>query len=464
VKTILILTVGLTDVQLVQQGKKCEFEKTQVGALHDRLREHPGSWKLVDSPSKRGDVVKELAEGSPWEICTPKFDAVLTYFGNTLPNSLLLLETTRNIPSDPRFAGGVLQKRAKDKGIEVVQCLPFLGPTDRDLEDRDCPLDAIIRREVVRRVEGAVRDTVKEATRIVVATTGGMPEIKVLVKELTRLHAPVGVEPDEIEVDDGARNSGQPDKAVSRKRVDPIEPVRLRKQVLALIEKGNLIGAWGAVQHLDAKAHPWTLVVQWLYSFASSLPLPEGCDLEVLSHQRMAVRAALRVELALRAHDIPRAVHGTVAFFEAAFWDWLRQRDLASEDGVTGGDQISGFTFNAPLEGEKKTRFKHRNRINDFAGGVQAWLPKLDKDALGKYWTATESIRELRHDVAHNEPTTTLMNDACTRMQDAKLWSRSATFLSQPLVQDVLKELGEAQPEKICANLLSEVRGRLLLL
>jgi hypothetical protein len=62
-------------------------------------------------------------------------------------------------------------------------------------------------------------------------------------------------------------------------------------------------------------------VIKWLAHFAASLPLPTACDLAVLSHERMAVRAALRVELALRAGDIPRAVHGTVAFLEAALWD-----------------------------------------------------------------------------------------------------------------------------------------------
>src|SRR5205807_9301817 len=41
---------------------------------------------------------------------------------------------------------------------------------------------------------------------------------------------------------------------------------------------------------------------------------------------RQAVRAALRVEFALMADDVPDAVHGTVAFFEAALWDHLNER------------------------------------------------------------------------------------------------------------------------------------------
>lgn len=482
-RSVLIITCGQTDVQLVDQVRKCEFDKSQVGEMHDRLREHPDEWELVDGPSARGDILNELPEGRPWKICTPKFDAALAHFGETPPSSVLLLETTRNIPSDPRFAGGVLQMRARGKRVDDVLRCAYLGPADRNLEDRDCPLDAIIRRDVVGRIEDAIRDAVKEATHVVVATTGGMPEIKALVKELVRLHAPAGVEPDEIEVDDGARNNGQPDKAVSRKRVDPIEPIRLRKQALSLIENGNLIGAWGAVQHLDAQAHPWTLVIDWLYRFAASLPMPVACDIEVLNHQRMAMRAALRVELALRAGDIPRAVHGTVAFFEAALWDRLGERIERSADPkkrrfykVKCGEAPKGDKLlrqGNDSDDNRKRPFELKDTVDgidwywvyDGDGGPGARIAKyfLQSDALTRFDIALgSSIRELRNDIAHNEPTPNLMNDARTRMQTAALWSNTDTFLSQTLVQNVLCELGELCPKGLCTDLFANVRSRLL--
>lgn len=482
-KSLLVMTTGQTDVQLVDQGRKREFSKGHVGTLHGRLRDRTGSWKLVDAPGPRGEVVEEFPETLPWEICTPKLDGVLAYLEKAPPNALLLLETARNLASDPHFAGGVLQQRAREKGIDDVRRCAYLGPADRNLEDRDCPLDAIIRRDVVGRIEDAIRDAAKDATHVVVATTGGMPEIKALVKELVRLHAPVGVEPDEIEVDDGARNSVQPDKAVSRKRIDPIEPIRLRKQALSLIEKGNLIGAWGAVQHLDAQTHPWTLVIEWLYRFASSLPMPAKCDLEVLKHQRMAVRAALRVELALRAGDIPRAVHGTVAFFESALWDKLGERvERSVEPGRRRFFKIK--SGQAPRddkllrqgecsEDDRKRPFELKETVDgidwywvyDGDGGPAARIARyfLQSDALRKFENALgSSIRELRNDIAHNEPTPELMEDARNRMQTATLWSGTNTFLSQCLVQNVLKELGEAEPDTLLTNLLDTVRHCLL--
>lgn len=468
--TLLVLTTGQTDVQLVVGDERREFDKDRCGELHDQLSEHPDAWHVSDAPRKRGrDRVAVFSEG-PWVLCTPKLDAVLRRFDEDLPDTVLLLETCRRQDkSDPRFAGGVLERRLRDKGVRRVLRRPYLQGDERDLENRYVPADAIIRREVVSRIDDAVREALagSEVDRVVLATTGGMPEIKTLVKEVVRLHAPKDVDvPEPLEVDDGARHDPpQPDIAVSRLKSDPIESYRARRHALDLIERGNLLGAWGAVRHLanDESERRWTRVIEWLARFSSSLPMPEGCDLSVLTHRRMAVRAALRVELALRAEDIPRAVHGSVAFFEAAFWDWLRQRDFNRDDGASSGNLDDGFTFTSSPTGD---RFKNRGgswRINDFKKGVDAWLPVLQKPALQNLWNSlTDEIRDLRNDVAHNEPTPALIDDARRRMTEVSLWSRDGTFLTQPLVQDVLRELGEQNPTDLCAELISAVRTRLL--
>jgi len=302
-----------------------------------------------------------------------------------------------------------------------------------------------------------------------VATTGGLAAANELINEMVRLHAVSGPTVNALEVPDRERVQGE-DRAVEEK-FHPAVGFRARWHALSLVEKGNLLGAWGAVSHLkDKPGQGWTQVVEWLAQFASSMPfeppLPSDSDLMVLDHKRMAVRAALRVELALRAGDIPRAVHGTVAFFEAALWDWLRQRDFAQQDGALGTLE-SGFTFTMSLTGEKKDRFKKIKgtqvwRIDDFHAGVLAWLSILNITSLSKIWDAlNDDVRNLRHDVAHNEPTSDLMKESRTRIQAAQLWSNTDTFLSQPLVQNVLKELGEPHPAQLCDDLLSTVRKRL---
>jgi hypothetical protein len=179
----------------------------------------------------------------------------------------------------------------------------------------------------------------------------------------------------------------------------------------------------------------------------------------------MAVRCAIRVELALRARDIPRAVYGTVAFFEAAFWDWLREYDFGAE-GIT---RISDTAYQLPASpsADQTQRFRPNTngtrRINDFDRGIRAWLPVLNRPHLEAFWDAlADDVRNLRHDVAHNEPTSDLMNDARNRMAQAGLWSAEGQFLTQALTTNVLMELGSAEPANICENLLTLVRSRLV--
>jgi len=489
--TLLVLTTGQTDVQLIIGDERREFDKGRCGELHDQLGKYPGAWQVKDAPLKRGrDRVSVFSE-PPWVLCTPKLDAVLRWFGEDKPDTVLLLETCRRqIKSDPRFAGGVLERRLQTMGVRRVLRCAYLQGDERDLENRDVPADAIVRREVVNRIDRAVREALagSEANRVVLATPGGIPEIKALVKEVVRLHAPKDAPkdayPELLEVDDGARHDPpRPDRAISRLESDPIESYRARRHALDLIERGNLLGAWGAVRHLhdDENERRWTRVIEWLACFSSSLPMPEDCDLSVLTHRLMAVRAALRVELALRAEDIPRAVHGSVAFFEAAMWDHLGKHAARHPDGKR--------LFKLDPKHEDLVRRKEscqttkakedRNRpfilqktidgtswywIDDTAiCAIRIAKSYLELDGLTKLGQAVSSdIRELRNDVAHNEPTWELMKDARRRMTKASLWSEGGTFLTQPLVQDVLRELDERNPADLCADLISAVRSRLL--
>lgn len=480
--TLLVMTVGQTDVQLVMNKQRCKLEGNTCGTLHDAIKER--SWSVVDAPKGRSrDLIKVLPEGD-LPLCTPKLDAVLAYFGDALPSSALVFETNRRDARDPRFAGEVMESRLRNRGVESVTRVAFLTG-DEQLEDPSTEVDAVVRRSVVATLSNAIglaTANLKPDDLVFVATTGGLAAANELINELVRLHCVGGPRVTALEVPDGERGR-QDDRAVEEK-FHPATGYRARWHALSLFEKGNLLGAWGAVSHLEgAPGQEWTQVIKWLAQFAASLPLPTACDIAVLNHQRMAVRAALRVELALRAGDIPRAVHGTVAFFEAALWDRLGERIERSSNPEKR--RLFKFKSSEALTGDKLLRkgdgsdddrkrpFELKETVDgidwywvyDGDGGPGARIAKyfLQSDALKKFDVALGgSIRELRNDVAHNEPTPELMNDARTRMQTAALWSSTDTFLSQPLIQDILREFGEHAPETLLENLLAEVRRRLL--
>ncbi|MCG3173786.1 MAG: hypothetical protein GMKNLPBB_01988 [Myxococcota bacterium] len=487
--TLLVLTTGQTDVQIVLNGVRHELRKDCCAALHDELEQRASPLNIVDAPVlKVKDSIDRLPEGD-LTLCTPKLDAVLR---EIVPTAALVLETRRDAGSaagDPRFAGNVLEARLKARGVETVHRQAYLQGTER-LEDRDLPHDAIIRRDVVRRLEHAVRDRLEvlKPSRIVVAATGGFPVVTNLVEEIVRLYASVPV--DALEVADGAQASPPTaDRAVARTSVpDPLVSFQSRHRALELIAKGNLLGAWAIAEplHSDETERAWTKVIHWLANFASSLPLPEDCDLAVLSHKRMAVRAALRVELALRAGDIPRAVHATVAFFEAALWDHLGEK-------TSRHPSKRQFKFHEPpadklVRERDATKLSALSKIEQREDRDRPFIFKETADGSDWYWVDDNEIcaiqlakhylklesltklgqalagdiRELRNDVAHNEPTPALMDDARRRMRKASLWSSTNGFMSQPLVQAALHELGEPQPEVLCTELLAGVRSRLL--
>ncbi|MBI2570802.1 MAG: hypothetical protein HYV63_27690 [Candidatus Schekmanbacteria bacterium] len=481
--TLLVLTAGQSDVQLVVDGVRRELSRDRCAALHFEIERR--GYILDDTPVQKERSIEILVDGE-LNLCTPKLDAVLR---EVLPDAALVLETRRApgaAPGDPHFAGTVLEARLKAKGVRTVRRHAYLRDRER-LEDREEPHDAVIRREVVHRLDGAVRDAIEAVmpSRILVAATGGFPVVTNLVEEIVRLHASVPVEA--LEVADGTRASPPTaDRAVARmSKPEPLASFQARRRALELIARGNLLGAWAVAEplHADEVERRWTQVIEWLACFASSLPIPTECDFSVLTHQRMAVRAALRVELALRAGDIPRAVHGTVAFFEAALWDRLLEHFERSPDPkrrrhfrLRRGDAPAGDKLirkNDGSDDDRKRPFEIKDQVDgvdwywvfDGDGGPAARIAKyfLESDALTKLDNALGSdIRELRNDVAHNEPTPELMDDARRRMQEAALWSTGDTFLAQPLVQEVLRELRVSQPWALCNKLVATVKTRLL--
>jgi len=508
---LLVITTGQTDVQLAKGGKRFEFAKNSCAKLHDELERRADEWQVVDAPVEKSAEWIDSLPDSSFEICAPKLDALCRYLiaNSIVPTQALVLDTRRDpdkFPGDPRYAGTIIKRELlkRFQGIEVHQAL-YLKENER-LEDASTSRDAVIRQDVVRRIEEAIVDCTSSGHgRIIVCATGGMPGIASFVEEAVQLHG-IRSRVELLEIADGSRATPpKEDKAVPRReQPEPTESFRARRHALTLIGAGSLLAAWGAVQHLDhdLEEKKWTRVVDWLARFAASLPMPDECDIDVLKHPGMAVRVALRVEFALRAGDIPRAVHGTVAFFEAALWDHLLEclerhpgrnkrryfkfksgkapcdklfhqgdgavershvsacktcKKLIRQDDVSDEDRKRPFRFK---EAENGVAWFWINDDDVCAVRLAKYYLKLD--GLTKLGKAISGVRDLRNDVAHNEPTPRLMREARSKMIEKKLWSEDSRFLSVSLVQDTLKELGIETPENLCDHVLDEVRERLL--
>lgn len=489
---LLVITAGRTDIQLVTDEVRHEFGKN-CASLHDELERRAGEWTIVDAPVKKADRTLSALPHSPFQICTTKLDAVLRYLSgqNLTLTHALVLDTRRNasaVNEDPRYAGAILERRLRERAGVVVWRATFLDGEEQ-MEDLKDARNAVIRGDVVFRINAAVRGAIRNSGcgRVVVASTGGMSGITTLVEEVVQLHAGSGVPVDPVEVADGARaHPPVQDRAVPR-RSEPAESFRARRHALKLIEGGNFLGAWGAVRHLDDDEveRQWTRVVEWLSLFSASLPLPEDCDIAVLRHRYMAVRAAIRVEFALKSGDIPRAVHGTVAFFESALWDHLSSRlkrhpqrnrlfqanpaptqDLIRSTG-SDEDENRGLPF---VLANNDNGLSWYRVFDDNVCAIRLadhYLINNNLKVLGQ--AISDEVRYLRNDVAHSEPTPELMVKARETMANTMLWSSTdgsdrtkCRFLTQPLVQNVLRDLGEENPEGLCENLIAAVKARLL--
>ena len=246
-KTLLVMTVGHSDVQLVRNERRHKFDGNTCGTLHDEIEQR--SWSVVDAPAARSrDLIRTLPDGD-LQLCTPKLDAVLAHIRT--PTSVLILETTRQTARDPRMAGEGLERPPRDRGVGDVVRVSFLTGTEQ-LEDPSNDVDAVVRRSVVTTLSDAIGKQIKQLTnndKVFVATTGGLAAANELINELVRLHAVSGPTVTSLEVPD--RNRVQGEDCAVEEQFHPAAGIRARWHALSLIDGGNMLAAWGAVSHLE---------------------------------------------------------------------------------------------------------------------------------------------------------------------------------------------------------------------
>ena len=74
----LVLSAGQTDVQLLLGSVRQELDKRHCAALHKELEERVDEWTFGESTMPKVPGTGGLSDG-PFQVCTPKLDAVLRY-------------------------------------------------------------------------------------------------------------------------------------------------------------------------------------------------------------------------------------------------------------------------------------------------------------------------------------------------------------------------------------------------
>lgn len=476
---LLIMTTGHSDVQVIDRGVRWMLARK----LHAQLMQR-ADWTLGDAfIAKSTEALKVLPETS-FQLCSPKLDAILKFCSeNEMSITTALVFDTRGDTDgapDPVQSGVIVARRLRERlGIEAVIETYLAG--GEQLNDPRQPHDAVIRREVVLRIRDACRRVIAEANPgIIVVASSGIPGVSNLVVQIVRLYGSKA-ELIVLDIPDAGRSGGEGiDVAVPQSPVpSALESFEARRRALELLRGGHLLGAWSAVLHLheDRLESEWTTTVRWLYLWASSLPLPAECDIDILKDSRMAVRAALRVEFALLARDIPDAVHGTVAFFEAALWDHLNTRltqhpnrpklyaasqpppeALVRRHSGDPGGGVRPFTLDEHQSQDGTTWYRVKTEAQHAARLVKDYL---GKPALEELAHAIDAVRSLRNDVAHKVPTPARMESAAQVMRRHQLWSDDG-FIALPLISNTLAELGVPDPASLRVRLVHEVERRLL--
>lgn len=221
-KLALITTVGTTDVQVVTNGRRCKLDASVCGDLLDEIAKR--KWAFVDAPSESDGRIKSLPSGDLM-ICVPKLDSSIKLLG-CVPDSVLILETSRNIPNDPRRAGQFMEKRLKELGVSSVVRAQFLEGDER-LEDPSRTTECMVRSAVVCKIDTAVKRFTKKlqkGDKVYLALTGGMPVVCELIREMVKLYCFLGPSVHEIE----APEHGGTAVIV----YDPVEFYRLRRYAL----------------------------------------------------------------------------------------------------------------------------------------------------------------------------------------------------------------------------------------
>lgn len=508
---LLIYTTGDTDVQLVENGQRWELKRD---IAQEFSRQH--GWSVVSSDIPKADPKekKGIPKEGPFQVCTPKLDAILHYLRgqNIAIERALLLYTDRptqpNGRQDPYHVIPVLEHRLSQEHIEPYS-VTYLSAGDLEGAPEGPAQDSALQRSVAQCIERAIAQHLSQTSDdVVIAVLGGHPVIREVVDELVPLHAR-GRQVLHLRLPDLSRttpttpsseaaSSGYLEKPARYTPSSPSATISARRHALTLIEKGNFVAAWGAVAHLEQEpsCQRWVQALRWLYQWATSQPIDEACDVPIINETTGAAAVALRVEQALVNGEFHRAISNTSAFFEELVWAHLRSGYVTDSGQRTDkGEPLYFVTPEPPrTDGFPRPRQDPRGRVParvaaelsaqsqprricNFGKGHGAILTYLVDNseparrhtpgicathALARLAPMAEQVQGERNNTAHSEPDRDQLHAATDTFRTLHLWTPDNHFLSAPLVAAALREINVDDPEHLFDNLVAAVRDRLI--
>jgi hypothetical protein len=353
-------------------------------------------------------------------------------------------------------------------------------------DDRDYPVN----RFTVKIIDKTVRELAESADKnsIACVSAAGMQDIKNIIKACVRFHfRPWQERFIEMEVKE------RQDEAVKISQLPTaVDSFHAREHAISLIHKGNFAGAYGAVKHLenDEYENHWVQKVKDVSDYFGG-QLEYRDDLSdylkdfAKSESPRCLLVAMRTEAALLSHRIADAISLTCTFLDAAILDAITSFQHQNKPSGIDEDKIQmHYSANHQIDDRLRqnkclTQQGRHYRYNVLSQCTEIWLEVMNQDqdmvhfmnyhaALGRRFNGRVP-KHLRNANTHSLLKTGRLNQAKDVFVRAGFWATDAEqpiagscFLAQPLVDNVLTELGESEVSKRYAELIEGVCGELV--
>lgn len=408
--------------------------------------------------------------------------------------SVLVLSTDRGTDLQEPVATFTLLKQwlmaIGVPGSSIRECV-FLHPGEK-LENDDSPVAPAI----AQRIESAVTSFYNRAaaSTLLVASMGGLPQIKSLLAELAVLLA-----------GNKAQNLFKTELgALGLLQRTPLDALRVRRQCLERVRCGALLDAWtmAAPFHSDPDARVWVRPLEEAARLLNGNPAGERASLPALQRildnadKAACLLVAIRVETALQNERWLEAVNGSLTFLEAALHDAINAwaathladyqprrrlmkfhtapvRQLIDSGALKSweGREAGPLTYQANLVGEKAMDAWFQLLRNIPLGNLrQAFYQKVKLNLDGAFRPV-----EYRNYNTHGVMTQNEIDEAIQCFIGTNLWSQGIDnpssrplpgngFLSGHLVQGVIGHfLGqETYASALYQELLQQLEARLI--